>query len=262
MKINQLSLSIVIPCYNEENNLNRGVLDQVYNYLRKQKYTWEVIIANDGSTDQSLEIVKDFANKHKGFIVLDLPHGGKPSALKGGLVQVKNDIVLFTDMDQSTPITELDKLLPYFDQNYQIVIGSRGTQRSKYSLIRQIASATFLTVRRLILLPSIVDTQCGFKAFETEVAKKVFPLLAYFQDRADQSGWTVSAYDVEFLFIAHKFGNKIKEVRVKWRDEDTSTTKNRGDKFKKESIQMAKEIYRIKLKDMKGGYASNKRKLS
>ena len=260
MKSQKMSVSIVIPCYNEENNLNRGVLDQVYDYLKKQKFTWEVIIANDGSTDKSLSIVKNFAKKHKGFIALDLPHGGKPSALKGGLSHVKNDIVLFTDMDQSTPLTELDKLLPHFNKGYQVVIGSRGAQRSKYSLTRQIASATFLTIRRMLLLPSVVDTQCGFKAFKTSVARQVFPKLAYFQDRTDQSGWTVSAYDVEFLFISHKLGYKIKEVRVKWQDEDTSTTKNRGDKFKKESIQMAKEIYRIKLKDIKGGYATNKRK--
>jgi len=256
MKTSQLSVSVVIPCYNEENNLNRGVLDQVYEYLNKQKYLWEVIIANDGSTDNSLSIIKRFSNKHANFRLVNLPHGGKPSALKGGLAHVKHSIVLFTDMDQSTPIAQLDKLLPYFQKGYQVVIGSRGTQRTKYSFIRRLASATFLTIRRLILLPSIVDTQCGFKAFKTEVAKRVFPLLAYFQDRTDQSGWTVSAYDVEFLFMTQKLGYKIKEVRVIWQDEDTSTTKNRGDKFKKESIQMAKEIYRIKLKDIKGGYAS------
>ena len=262
IKTKQFSVSIVIPCYNEENNLKRGVLDEVYNYLKDQTYIWEVLIANDGSTDQSLKIVKAFADKHKGFVAIDLPHGGKPSALKGGLAKAKYDIVLFTDMDQSTPITELGKLLPYFSQGYQIVIGSRGAQRSKYSLIRQIASAVFLTIRRFLLLPSIVDTQCGFKACKTQIAKKIFPLLAYFQDRTDQSGWVVSAYDVEFLFIAHKLGYKTKEVRVKWQDEDISTTKNRGQKFKKESIQMAKEIYRIKLKDIKGGYAKDKRKLS
>jgi len=257
-KVKQISVSIVIPCYNEENNLKRGVLDEVFNYLKDQTYIWEVIIANDGSTDQSLKIIKAFTDKHKGFITLDLVHGGKPSALKGGLAHVKNDIVLFTDMDQSTPITELDKLLPYFSEGYQVVIGSRGAQRNKYSLFRQIASAVFLTVRRLLLLPSIVDTQCGFKAFKTSVARRIFPRLAYFQERTNLSGWTVSAYDVEFLFIAHKLGYKTKEVRVKWQDEDTSTTKNRGDKFKKESIQMAKEIYRIKLKDIKGGYATKK----
>lgn len=248
------SLSVVIPCYNEENNLNRGVLNQVYDYLKNQTYNWEVIIANDGSTDNSLKIAQNFSKNHKGFVALDLPHGGKPSALKGGLAKVKNDIVLFTDMDQSTPISELSKLLPYFSKGYQVVIGSRGTERHNFSLSRRLASAIFSSVRRLILLPGIVDTQCGFKAFKSDVARAIFPKLAYFSDRLDQSGWTVSAYDVEFLFMAQFLGYKIKEVKVKWQDEDTSTTKNRGDKFKKESIQMAKEIYRIKLKHLKGGY--------
>jgi len=121
-------------------------------------------------------------------------------------------------------------------------------------LSRRLASAIFSSVRRLILLPNIIDTQCGFKAFKSDVATIIFPKLAYFSDRLDQSGWTVSAYDVEFLFMAQFLGYKIKEVKVKWQDEDTSTTKNRADKFKKESIQMAKEIYRIKLKQLKGGY--------
>lgn len=255
MKKNKnLSLSVVIPCYNEENNLNRGVLDQVYQYLVKQKFNWEVIIANDGSTDNSLKIAQNFSKNHKGFIALDLPHGGKPSALKGGLAKVKNDIVLFTDMDQSTPISELDKLLPYFSKGYQVVIGSRGVERHNFTLLRRLASAIFTFFRRIVLLPNIIDTQCGFKAFKSVVARSIFPKLAYFSDRKDQSGWTVSAYDVEFLFMTQLSGYKIKEVKVKWQDEDTSTTKNRGEKFKKESIQMAKEIYRIKLKHLKGGY--------
>ena len=249
-----IGLSVIIPCYNEENNLKRGVLNQVNDYLKTKKFPWQVIIANDGSTDNSLKIVTDFSKKHPGFIALDLPHGGKPSALKGGLAHAKYNISLFTDMDQSTPISEFDKLLPYFNKNYQVVIGSRGVERQNFSLSRRLASALFSTFRRLLLLSNIIDTQCGFKAFQTTVAREIFPKLAYFSDRLDQSGWTVSAYDVEFLFMAHLLGYKIKEVKVRWQDEDISTTKNRGDKFKKESIQMAKEIYRIKLKQLTGGY--------
>lgn len=255
-KIN--SVSVVIPCYNEENNLNRGVLDQVYNHLKKQKYSWQVIIVDDESTDNSLNIVKKFTKTHKGFSVLSIPHGGKPAAVKAGLAKAKNNIVLFTDMDQSTPITEIDKLLPHF-KKYDIVIGSRGQQRQGNSLLRKIGAKVFLNTRRILMLPNIIDTQCGFKAFKTNVANLIFPHLAYFQDRSAQSGWTVSAYDVEFLFIAQKIGFTIKEVKVAWQDEDISSTK--GDinqRYKKESIQMAKEIYRIKLKDTKGGYGFTK----
>ena len=114
------SISIIIPCYNEENNLKKGVLNEVSDFLKTQKFQWEVIICNDESTDKSLKLVKDFASKHKGFRVLDLPHGGKPSAVWGGIQEAKYPIILFTDMDQSTPLKELTKLLPFFTNSYPL----------------------------------------------------------------------------------------------------------------------------------------------
>lgn len=253
------SLSIVIPCYNEENNLKNGVLDQVNNFLKTQKFDWEVIVCNDESTDNSLKLVKGFVTTHKGFKVLDLPHGGKPSAVWGGIQKAKYPIVLFTDMDQSTPLKESLKLLPYFDKGYDVVIGSRGAVRQGASLVRKIMAKTFLTVRRLFILPQIVDTQCGFKAFKTDVAKIIFPNLQFFKDKSDKKGWRVSAFDVELLFMAQKWGYKIKEVSVNWQNEDLSTTK--GDdslRFKKESKQMIQEIYRVKKNDLKGLYDQKK----
>jgi len=82
-----MSISIIIPCYNEENNLKRGVLDEVYAYLKDKDFKWEVIVANDESTDNSLKIAKDISSKYPGFRLLDLPHGGKPSAVWGGIKQ-------------------------------------------------------------------------------------------------------------------------------------------------------------------------------
>ncbi|MDP4009696.1 MAG: glycosyltransferase [Candidatus Shapirobacteria bacterium] len=248
-------ISIIIPCYNEENNLKRGVLNDVYDFLSKQKYNWEVIIANDESTDSSLHLIKDFVNNHKNFRVLELPHGGKPSAVWGGIQAAKYPLILFTDMDQSTPLLELNKLLPFFDQDYDVVIGSRGSAREGNSFLRLIMSHAFLFGRRLILLPKIVDTQCGFKAFKTDVAKKIFPHLQFFKEKRIKKGWRVSAFDVELLFMAQKWGYKIKEVQVNWNQEDTSTTK--GDdlsRFKKESISMLQEIWRVKTNNLKGIY--------
>ena len=253
------SLSIVIPCYNEENNLKNGVLDQVYDFLKKQKFEWEVLICNDESTDNSLSLVKEFVKKHQNFEVLDLPHGGKPSAVWGGIQKAKYRLVLFTDMDQSTPLKESLKLLPHFEQGYDVVIGSRGAVRQGASFVRKIMAKTFLTVRRLFILPKIIDTQCGFKAFKTDLAKKIFPNLQFFKDKTDKKGWRVSAFDVELLFMAQKWGYKIKEVPVNWQDEDLSTTK--GDdslRFKKESKQMIQEIYRVKRNDSNGLYDQKK----
>jgi len=253
------SLSIVIPCYNEENNLKSGVLDQVYKFLKEQEFEWEVLVCNDESTDNSLSLVKDFVKKHQKFQVLDLPHGGKPSAVWGGIQKAKYPLVLFTDMDQSTPLYESLKLLPYFNQGYDVVIGSRGTAREGNTLLRRIGGTVFLSIRRMVLLHKIIDTQCGFKMFKTDVAKKLFPNLQFFKDKSDKKGWRVSAFDVELLFMAQKWGYKIKEVLVEWKNEDSSTTK--GDsvaRYKKESKQMLQEIYRVKRNDIKGLYDQKK----
>jgi glycosyltransferase involved in cell wall biosynthesis len=252
-------LSIIIPCYNEENNLKRGVLKEVYDYIKDQKYNWEVLVCNDESTDNSLKLVKEFVQKHQGFKILDLPHGGKPSAVWGGIKEAKYPIILFTDMDQSTPLKEVAKLLPYFNQDYDVVIGSRGASREGNSFIRKLMSQVFLIGRRLFLLHDIVDTQCGFKAIRTDLAKKIFPELQFFKDKTDNKGWRVSAFDVELLFMAQKWGYKIKEVEVEWRNEDSSTTKGDNSlRFKKESTQMIQEIIRVKRNDLKGFYDQKK----
>lgn len=249
------SISIIIPCYNEENNLKKGVLDEVYDFLKTQRFNWEVVICNDESTDNSLKLVKEFVSKHQGFRVLDLPHGGKPSAVWGGIKDAKYPLVLFTDMDQSTPLKEINKLLPFFDQDYDVVIGSRGSSREGNSLIRKIMAKGFLFGRRLFILPNLVDTQCGFKAIKTDLAKQIFPNLQFFKDKSDKKGWRVSAFDVELLFMAQKWGHKIKEVEVKWKNEDLSTTKgDDGARFKKESKQMLQEIIRVKRNDLQGIY--------
>jgi len=249
------SISIIIPCYNEENNLKNGVLDEVYNFLKTQDFEWEVLICNDESTDNSLKLAQNFVSKHKNFRVLDLPHGGKPSAVWGGIKEAKYPIILFTDMDQSTPLKELNKLLPYFNQGYDVVIGSRGVSREGNSIIRKIMARGFLLGRRLVLLPKIIDTQCGFKAMKTDLAKKIFPNLQFFKDKSDKKGWRVSAFDVELLFMAQKWGYKIKEVEVNWKNEDLSITKgNDSVRFKKESKQMLQEIVRVIRNNIQGIY--------
>lgn len=252
--MNKPSLSIIIPCYNEESNLKRGVLTDVYDYLKTQTYTWEVILCNDESTDNSLKLLNNFSSTHKNFRVLDLPHGGKPSAVWGGIQAAKYSTILFTDMDQSTPLVEVEKLLPYFPK-YDVVIGSRGLVREGNTILRKIGGPVFLFLRRIVLLPNLIDTQCGFKMFKTEAAKNLFPNLQFFKDTTENKGWRVSAFDVELLFMAQKWGYKIKEVVVSWRNEDTSDTKGDNDaRFKKESIQMIKEIGRVKINDLKGVY--------
>lgn len=247
-----MKISIIIPCYNEIENLKREVLEQVEKYLRKQDYPSEVIISDDGSTDESVKIVEKFAKYHPRFKLLKNKHGGKPFALRAGYRKSKGEIVLFTDMDQSTPIEELAKLLPFFEKDYDVVFGSRGLARKNFPFYRKIASVVFRFVRQIFLLRGVVDTQCGFKAFKKEALKAIFSKLTIFKNGKEATGWRVTAYDVELLFVAEKLGFQIKEVPVFWEDRDITLGKKRN--FLKESKEMLFEVLRVKMNDWRGDY--------
>jgi len=227
--MSNIKLSIVIPNFNEKENLDRGVLTEVYNYLKEVRYDYEVLISDDGSTD-----------------------GSKAKAVYAGIKAAKGEIVLFTDMDQSTPLKEVEKLLPWFDEGFDVVFGSRGKARENFPWYRQLTSWGFRVVRGIFLLRHVVDTQCGFKAFRTNVAKKLFPLLSVLRNQKQSAGWSVSAFDVELLFLAEKYGYRLKEVDVAWKDEDVATNKDK--RFIKESTDMLKQILQVKKNDLQGKY--------
>jgi glycosyltransferase involved in cell wall biosynthesis len=214
----KLLLSVVIPAYNEELNLKDNVLEEVNKYLKKQKYNWEVLIVDDGSTDETSNLVKSFIKKHKKFHLLEEPHRGKAGTVIAGMLKASGDIVLFTDMDQATPITELDKVLPKFEQGYDIAIGSR-IGRKGYPLTRKAMAYGFMILRTLILRLPFRDTQCGFKAFRKEVSREIFKRMQIFNDKARIKGASVTAgFDLEILYIARKLKFKVAEVTVDWRE--------------------------------------------
>lgn len=248
-------LSVVIPCYNEEKNIQRGALKEVDDYLKKQKYSSEVIISDDESSDNSLALTRQFARRHPRFRVLANKHGGKPFAVRAGIRRAKGEIILFSDFDQSTPLNQMAKLLPFFEKGFDVVIGSRGSQRQGFSLLRQMASDAFRLIRQALLLRKITDTQCGFKAFKNEVAKDLFSRLLVFKKGKKAKGWKVGAFDVELLFIAQKRGYRTAEVPVKWQDRDAAAEIKKGKgKFFEESLQMFKEVLRVRLSDWQGAY--------
>lgn len=250
-------LSIIIPCYNEERNLERGVLGEVYRYLVGQDYRWEAIVVNDASTDNSRGLIEQFVSDKACFRLLDIPHGGKPAAVWAGIEEARGDIVLFTDMDQSTPLRELEKLLPWYDKGYDVVIGSRGTEREGFSIVRRIGSVVFRSLRRLVLLRDISDTQCGFKSCRRQAALRVFPHLQFFRQKDKPKGWMVSAYDVELLHLFEKAGYELKEVEVEWLNRDQSDTKDQTGflaRYIRESVEMTKEVLRVKRNELNGLY--------
>ncbi len=259
-KSNIIYLSIIIPCYNEAGNIKRGVLKEVYDFLKIKKFKWEVIISDDGSTDESRELVKKQIKNWKNFRLLENSHGGKPSTLLYGIKSAKGKYILFTDMDQSTPINQVDKLLKHVSKDFNVSIGSRGLQRKNFPIYRRLGAIVFMGFRKSLLLPEINDTQCGFKLFESKLLKNAFPKLDYFKGLEDVKGWKVTSYDVELLHILKKNGGKIKEVRVAWNDEDKSGSKGGYlGRYFRESKEMLIQILRNKINDIRGFYTCSRK---
>jgi len=245
-------LTVVVPCYNESENLRRGVLEELHEYLEQQDYGYEVLISDDGSTDDSRALVRERIAGWPTFHLVENAHGGKPSAVWGGIQAARGEIVLFTDMDQSTPIDQVARLLPRFTEGFDVVIGSRGRARRDFPLYRRLGSSIFGAFRRLLLLRNVVDTQCGFKAMRTAVARRVFPSLEAIACPRAITGWRVTAFDVELLYLAERAGLAIAEVTVEWADRDVSRGKRKS--YWKESREMAEQVWRIKRNEWRGLY--------
>ena len=139
-------LTVVIPAYNEERNLKKGSLDEVRNFLDQKKFEYEVIIVDDGSSDGTKEIVRKYVSKYGKFKLIENSHGGKAIAVLTGMEKAVGDVVLFTDMDQATPINQWDKFLPQFDQDMDIVIGSRQGRKGA-PIVRKISAWGFTFFR-------------------------------------------------------------------------------------------------------------------
>lgn len=245
-------LSVVVPAYDEEPNFKRGTIDELPKYLEKQSYSYEIIIIDDGSDDETAKLAESFAKKHKNVRVIKNPHQGKAETVKTGVENAKGEYILFTDFDQATPISEAEKLLPHFPE-FDIVIGSRqlpGAKREKEPFHRHLMGLVFNILVQLIAVRGIWDTQAGFKCFKGSVAKDLFKRLRVYSKGQRVQGALVTAFDVELLFIAKKHGFKIKEVPIIWHHVATS----RVDPIK-DSLRMLRDVIRIRLNDFRGIYA-------
>lgn len=213
-----MKISVVIPSYNEMANLQKGTLEKVERYLEKQKFDYEVIVVDDGSDDGSLEFVKSFIKENPKFKLMENSHTGKAGAVTAGMLAGKGDYILFTDMDQATPIDQLGKFFDFKD-GYDVIIGSRSSARKGAPFTRKLMSQGMITLRSLLVgIPEIRDTQCGFKMFKKEAAKNIFEKIKKIHGGFKKiHGSSVTAgFDVEILYIAQKLGYKIKEVPVEW----------------------------------------------
>src|SRR3989339_423168 len=214
--MNKLYLSIVIPSYNEENNIRTGSLSGMVDYLKEQDYLWEILVVDDGSTDKTAELALKFAKTHKNIKVLKEPHRGKGGTVISGMLKATGSIVVFDDMDQATPIDQLEKILPKFNEGYDVVIGSRAG-REGAPLIRKTMAYGFTVLRNVILQLPFKDTQCGFKAFTNDAGRKIFERLRIFNEKELTLGASVSAgFDLEILYVAKKLKLRVAEVPVIW----------------------------------------------
>jgi glycosyltransferase involved in cell wall biosynthesis len=212
------TVSIVIPCYNEEANLQAGCLAHVAAYAQAAGDVLEVLVVDDGSADASRDLVAALA-AHPKLRLLPEPHRGKAGAVIAGILAARGTHVLFTDMDQATPIEELDKLRPYLRQDFDVIVGSRLGRRAGAPLVRRLMATGFIMLRRFILdLGEVTDTQCGFKSLKTDVARAVCERLRIFRPGVSQArGAAVTAgFDAELLFVARRMGARIIEVPVTW----------------------------------------------
>lgn len=247
--MDNLKLSIVIPAYNELENLKKGVLGEVENYLKAVDYLYEVVIVDDGSTDSTVAIIKQQIGHKKNFRLIENPHGGKALAVITGLLEAKGEVALFTDMDQATPLREVENFFPQFKEGYEVVVGSRQGRKGA-PLIRKLAAWGFATLRNLVLGLPFADTQCGFKAFNRKSRQTIFPGLKREWEKMRAKGAAVNAgFDVEALFLAKKKGFKIAEVLVDWHHVGTERVQ-----IIKDSIDGLKDILRIKWNDLRGKY--------
>ncbi len=245
-----MKLSVIIPSYNESDNLKKGALREIDQYLQQNSKSYEVIIVDDGSSDDSIKLIEDFIKGKNNFKLIKNSHGGKAIAVMTGLLDSTGEIGLFTDMDQATPISEIEKLLPYFEKNYDIVIGSRSGRKGAPP-IRKLMAFGFSLIRTIILGLPYKDTQCGFKAFNRASIEKIFPILkTRWHKHLQKKGAAVNAaFDVETLFLAKNLGFKIKEVNVEWHHVGTERVQVIRDSF-----EAVMDILKIRLNSLLGRY--------
>lgn len=202
-------LSIIIPAYNEE----KRIIPTLNDYLKFYKKNTEFIVVNDGSKDNTENIVKKFMKKHKNLKLINQKNKGKGAAVINGMKNAKGNVIAFVDADNATIPEQFDKVLKYI-KNYDVTIASRYFKDTirKQKLLTKIIGRGFNLLVKLFLNLRVNDTQCGAKIFKKQVLNKILPKI-----KPDK--W---AFDIQLLYFAKKSGFKIKEVPILWYSKDDS----------------------------------------
>ncbi|HOK79329.1 MAG TPA: glycosyltransferase family 2 protein [bacterium] len=230
-----LELSVVIPAYNEEKRIQRTI-SKICEYFKDKNAAFEVIVVDDGSIDSTRKIVLSMINEFPNVkLIVHSKNAGKGAAVQTGVLAAKGKMVLVSDADLSTPISEIEKMEHFIFEGYDIVIGSRKLKDSVIPIPqpwhRKLSGWIFQFLVHQILRLSISDTQCGFKLFKLEVAKKIFSNLKH-------KGFI---FDVEILFRATQLNYCIKEIGVIWMNSPYSTVR-----IFRDSIRMFIDLIKIR----------------
>ncbi|HLD26923.1 MAG TPA: glycosyltransferase [Patescibacteria group bacterium] len=248
-----MTISLIIPCYNEEVNIAKGVLDTIGNFTKNDARFAEVLIIDDGSIDHSKKIIqKKYLTHYKKFRLIENSHQGKAYAIITGIHASKGEYIFFSDFDLATPIEESEKLIHEMGKGNDIVIGSRKKVRKGAPFLRKLMAVGFIFIRNVVIgLKGISDTQCGFKLFNRNVALALVEKLRVFHKaRKKTLGSSVTAgFDLEVLFLARKLGYTIKETQVIWNHVETKRVN-----FIRDSLEAISDILKIKWCEIKGEY--------
>ncbi len=235
--------SFIIPAYNESERLATS-LPKVFAYIRERQIQAEVIVVNDGSSDNTAEIARSFASRYPQTRLLENPgNRGKGYSVRNGMLHANGDILLFTDADLSSPIYEATKLFAAMDRGAEVAIGSRwleaGLQTERQPWYRQLYGRLFNLALQIVLGLKYRDTQCGFKAFTRAAAQTVFS-----RQRVERWG-----FDPELLFLANKFKLRTVEVAVEWAHDHRSKISPIRD-----GLKMGVEMLAVRWNDLRRLY--------
>lgn len=237
-------LSIIIPAHNEETRLPH-TLEQVLAFLKQQTYSSEVLVVENGSTDRTFEIAETFARQHPRLRVLCETEKGKGLAVRRGMLEALGEYRFMCDADLSMSIDQLNHFLPPALANVDVAIGSReaaGAIRIEEPFYRHIGGRVINTAIRVLILPGLQDTQCGFKCFTAEAAEQTF-------HRQTLPGWS---FDIELLYIARRRGLSIREVPIQWQFDPATKLS-----AVQEALRMVRDIFIIHRNARRGDYDRN-----
>ena len=248
-----MEYSIVIPTYQEADKITSS-LTKIVGFMRDFSKSFEIVVVDDGSKDNTADIVEEYIKSNPEIKLIRNPHKGKSQTVIAGMRNAAADLIYMCDADLSTPIEELKKLSLWIkEHDYDIVIGSRegaGARRIGEPYYRHLMGRIFNWYIQVMAVPGVTDSQCGFKLFKAEVIKEIISKLVVYKEtpeEIEQAFW--GAFDVEILFIARKAGYRIKELPVTWH-----YIEHVGRSLFSNSIKMAWDVLKIRLNSFKGAY--------